>query len=56
MVLKFVEKHGRVKRAEVVELCKISPFQATRLLKRLAEDGKIAPMGKGKGTYYELRS
>lgn len=56
MVLKFVEKHGRVKRAEVVELCKISPFQATRLLKRLAEDGKIDPMGKGKGTYYELRS
>jgi ATP-dependent DNA helicase RecG len=56
MVLKFVEKHGRVKRAEVVELCKISPFQATRLLKRLAEDGKIVPMGKGKGTYYELRS
>jgi ATP-dependent DNA helicase RecG len=56
MVLKFVEKHGRVKRAEVVELCKISPFQATRLLKRLAEDGKIVPRGKGKGTYYELRS
>lgn len=56
MVLKFVEKHRRVKRAEVVELCKISPFQATRLLKRLAEDGKIVPMGKGKGTYYELRS
>ncbi len=55
MVLKFIEKHGRIKRADVAELCKISPFQATRLLKRLAEEGKIAPEGKGKGTFYELR-
>ena len=55
MVLKFIEKHGRIKRADVAELCKISPFQATRLLKRLAEEGKIVPEGKGKGTFYELR-
>jgi len=54
MVLKFMEKHGTIKRADVADLCKISPFQATRLLKRLIEEGKIAP--KGKGTYYELRS
>ncbi len=56
MVLKFIEKHGRIKRADVADLCKISPFQATRLLKRLVGEGKIAPEGKGKGTYYELRS
>lgn len=56
MVLKFIEKHGRIKRSDVADLCKISPFQATRLLKRLVEEGKIAPEGKGKGTYYELRS
>ena len=56
MVLKFIEKHGMIKRADVADLCKISPFQATRLLRRLTEEGKIVPKGRGKGTYYELRS
>ncbi len=56
MVLKFMEQHGTIKRADVADLCKISPFQATRLLKRLIEEGEIARKGKGKGTYYELRS
>lgn len=56
MVLKFLEKHGMIKRADVADLCKISPFQATRLLKRLIEDKKVVSKGKGKGTFYELRS
>ena len=52
MVLKFIEKHGSIKRADATDLCQISPFQASRLLKRLANDGKIIPKGKGKGTFY----
>jgi len=56
MVLKFIEKHGSIKRADATELCQISPFQASRLLKRLANDGKIIPKGKGKGTFYVRRS
>ena len=56
MVLKFIEKHGSIKRADAADLCKISLFQATRLLKRLAENGKIIPKGKGKGTVYVRRS
>ena len=56
MVLKFIEKHGTIKRADVADLCKISPFQATRLLKRLTKDGRIATKGKGKGTVYERRT
>jgi len=56
MVLKFLETHGTIKRADVADLCKINPFQATRLLKRLLEDEKIVSKGKGKGTVYELRS
>jgi ATP-dependent DNA helicase RecG len=35
MVLEFIEKHERIKRADVVDLCKINPFQASRLLRRL---------------------
>ncbi len=56
MVLKFIEKHGSIKRADAADLCQISPFQASRLLKRLAYSGKIISKGKGKGTYYVRRS
>ena len=52
MVLKFIETHGSIKRADAADLCQIGPFQASRLLKRLAENGKIIPKGKGKGTVY----
>lgn len=56
MVLKFIKTHGSIKRADTADLCQISPFQATRLLKRLAENDKIIPKGKGKGTIYVRRS
>jgi len=56
MVVKFIETHGSIKRADVVDLCKIGPFQATRLLKRLSREGKIEPRGKGKGAFYVRRS
>lgn len=56
MVLAYIDKHGSIKRADVAELCRISPFQATRLLKRLTEGGEIAPRGKGKAIVYERRS
>lgn len=52
MVLNYLEQHGSIKRAEVAELCRINPFQATRLLKRLVDKAKIKPVGKGKGTVY----
>jgi ATP-dependent DNA helicase RecG len=38
------------------DLCRIGPCQAGRLLRRLAANGKIAPKGKGKETFYERRS
>jgi ATP-dependent DNA helicase RecG len=55
-VLAYIEKHGSIKRAEAAELCRISLFQATRLLKRLTEGDKIAPKCKGKGIVYKQRS
>ena len=56
MVLTYIDKHGSIKRADAADLCRISPFQATRLLKRLTESGKIISKGKGKGTVYVRRS
>ncbi|ACN17948.1 putative transcriptional regulator [Desulforapulum autotrophicum HRM2] len=55
MVLKYIDVHGSIKRADVADLCKISPFQASRLLKKMSEAGTIQPKGRGKGTFYERR-
>lgn len=53
MVLKFVEKHGRITRREVVQLCRIGPFQATRLLRRLVREGRLLIDGSRRGTFYK---
>lgn len=55
MVLQYVEKHGRITRREAAELCQLGPFQATRLLNRLAQSGKLIRLGTKRGTYYERR-
>jgi ATP-dependent DNA helicase RecG len=38
------------------ELCKVGPFQASRLLRPMASKGKLCQRGTGKGTYYERRT
>jgi len=53
MVLNYIDKHGSIKRADAADLCRISPFQATRLFKRLVGADMIKPIGQGKGTRYE---
>ncbi len=56
MVLQYVQAHGRITRREVVELCRISPDQAYRLLTRLVKKGKLVRHGKKKGAWYEARA
>jgi len=54
MVLQYVEKHGRVTRREVAELCRISGPQAYRLLGRLVKRGFLEPdAGRGRGVGYK---
>jgi ATP-dependent DNA helicase RecG len=53
MVLKFVEKHGEIRRAQVMELCRISKDQAAKLLRRLAKAGELRMHGVKRGAYYE---
>ena len=53
MVLQYVGKHGRITRREAAELCRIGPFQATRLLGRLADQGRLLRHGERKGAWYE---
>ena len=55
MILNYIKKHSFIKRADAAELCRISPFQAKRLLKKLVEEKKIVSKGQKKGTFYELK-
>lgn len=54
MVINYIKQNNSIKRAEVAELCRISPFQTTRLLRKIKDERKIYPKGKGKGTVYKL--
>ena len=53
MVLQYVKKHNRITRREAAELCKIGPYQASRLLTRLARNRRLVKHGIRKGTWYE---
>lgn len=54
MVLAFVSAHGRITRGQAADLCAIAPAQASRVLRRLSQDGKLRQRGERKGAYYEL--
>jgi ATP-dependent DNA helicase RecG len=54
MILQYVRKHGNIRRKDVIDLCKIGPFQATRLLKKLVKAKEINSFGTGRGSYYGL--
>ncbi|MEX2488617.1 MAG: crosslink repair DNA glycosylase YcaQ family protein [Pseudomonadales bacterium] len=56
MVLKFIQGHGKIKRADVMDLCHLTKDQAAKLLARLANQGKIYKHGERRGAYYDLDS
>ncbi len=41
MILQFVDAHGHITRNQAADLCSLSPDQASRLLRRLAAEGKL---------------
>jgi ATP-dependent DNA helicase RecG len=55
MVLTYIEKHGCIKRADVMELCKVTKDQAYKLLNRLKKSGQITQIGSRKGAVYERK-
>jgi len=54
MVIQYVRKHKKIKRGDVIDLCRIGEFQASRLLKRLVKTGKLVRHGEKRGAHYEL--
>ena len=51
---RYVRQHGRIKRAEAMELCRLSEWQTKHLLKRMSAAGAIVLNGAGKGAVYVL--
>lgn len=55
MIMSYIKEHKAIKRAEAADLCRISPFQAKRLLRKLVEEQRIEAKGNGKSTFYEIK-
>lgn len=52
MVLQYAAKNGRITRREVVDLCRVSADQASRLLRKLVSESKLASQGSGRARSY----
>ncbi|HOS80830.1 MAG TPA: ATP-binding protein [Anaerolineae bacterium] len=55
MILQYLDKYGKITRAQAAELCLLSVNQAYRLLKSLEKRGILVAHGDKKGRYYERR-
>jgi len=54
LVLNYVQQHGQIRRAEVMELCRLGADQAKALLGRLKEQGRLFQHGTRRSAYYTI--
>lgn len=54
MVLSYIGQHGRIRRAAVMELCRLSEGQAKELLKRMLAAALLKLEGAGRGAFYRV--
>lgn len=54
MVLNYARQHGQIKRAEVMELCRLTEDQARTLIDRLKADGRLVQQGTRRWAYYTV--
>lgn len=55
MIQSYVQQHGRITRQEVVELCRLTPDQAYKVLKRLCDLNILVKQGDRKAAVYLRR-
>jgi ATP-dependent DNA helicase RecG len=56
MVLSYVRQHGRIKRADAMDLCRLSEGQVKNLLKRMCQTGLLMLQGAGPAAHYRIGS
>jgi ATP-dependent DNA helicase RecG len=54
MVLSYVRQHGRIKRSEAMELCRLSEGQVKALLKRMCQSDLLILQGRGPSSFYRI--
>lgn len=54
LVINYVLQHGRIRRSDVMALCRLTEGQAKDLLKRLKAQGKLNLEGAGRAALYVL--
>ena len=54
LVLNYVREHGAIRRAEVIELCRLSEGQAKDLLKRMKTNELLLLEGAGRTAAYRI--
>lgn len=52
LVRGFVRQHGEIRRSDVMELCRLSGDQASRLLRNLADEGVLVAKGERRWRVY----
>jgi ATP-dependent DNA helicase RecG len=52
MVLAYVDQWGTINRAKAAQLCRLSPPQARRVLRRLVDAGELVLRGEKRGAHY----
>lgn len=52
MVLSYIRQHGQIRRAEVMDLCRLTEGQAKQLLRRLVSSDKIRLQGAARASAY----
>lgn len=56
MVLTYVKEHDTITRQEAAGLCQLSPAQASSLLRRMRDDGRLQMHGARRTAHYRLGS
>jgi ATP-dependent DNA helicase RecG len=54
MVIQYTQKHGKITRKDVMNLCRLSEDQAGHLLRQLTAESKLILHGKSKGAFYTV--
>ena len=52
-MINYVQQHGRIRNQDVTRLCNIGRDQASRLLKRMVDSGKLVMHGGRRLAFYE---
>ena len=54
LVLNYAAQHGQIKRSDVMYLCRLTKDQASKLLHKLKEHGRLNQYGIRRSTFYTL--